>query len=390
MDSPKVTFICGNGYDLSMGMKTSYEGFYHRLCKNHFFENNSQNDVIKHIYETEKHERWYSFEHDILQYALKSSKTKTLRTAKKVLELIENFEMGEKIDVIDNDDFKNIVLSLEIPVPKSPMEIATQDSLHAILIDVKSKINHFQNVCKSEAEEALKLLQEELYEYLKKTSPSGDPKFRYPTSIRVLAAALGMNHYSFDNIQDSFKELYDDENDYFSLGKLQIVTFNYTNFLMETFKVFPFKEEKRPLTAYHKIVSNPPVYYIHGDLDGNLIFGCNSHDKIPDEFDCLTKAFQLRENTFAKLRGLMSNSDIVIVYGQSIDGIDFDYYRDFLKDIPSKTEFYVFDTSIERINGCKYNLRNLLGKTPILNFVNINNLYEFENALDSIKKRVES
>lgn len=387
MNQPNITFICGNGYDLSMGMKTSYEGFYNTLCNNGFFDNNSNNDVIKHIHETEEHERWYSFEYDILQYALKSSKAKILRTAKRVLELIEDYEEEENVDIIENDDFKKLITSLEILVPKS-LNAGGQDSLQTFFKDVKSKINHFQNDCRLEAEEAISLLQKELYEYLKKTSPSGDPKFRYPTSIRVLAAALNMNHNSFDEIQKSFKELYDDENDYFSLGNLQIVTFNYTNFLMETFKVFPFKG--KPLTAYHKIISNPPVYYIHGDLDGDLVFGCNSNSKIPVEYDCLTKAFQLRENTFSKLYSIMSNSDIVIVYGQSIDGIDFDYYKDFLENIPSKTEMYIFDTSDERIKLCKYNLRELLGKTPILNFVNINNMQEFEKALNSIKNHVGS
>lgn len=86
----------------------------------------------------------------------------------------------------------------------------------------------------------------------------------------------------------------------------------------------------------------------------------------------------------------MSSSDIVIVYGQSIDGIDFDYYKDFLKSIPGDTVFYVFDTSYERIKGCKYNLKKLLGVTPIINFVNINNLHELNSVLDAIKKRVES
>lgn len=57
-----------------------------------------------------------------------------------------------------------------------------------------------------------------------------------------------------------------------------------------------------------------------------------------------------------------------------------------MKSIPGDTVFYVFDTSYERIKGCKYNLKKLLGVTPIINFVNINNLHELNSVLDAIKK----
>lgn len=384
----KITFIAGNGYDLSLGMKTSYKLFYDYLVRTGFFTTHEANPVIRYIKEKEDRSHWYAFENDILEYASKSKKSIILKQCNQFLDLINEIEVGEFGAINNLGHFKSITkfINIDKSLFAEPHDdlFVMREQLLPILEDTKNIIQKYQEDCQFEAKQAIYLLRNELNSFLSQAYPSCADENKYPSAISVLSASLGMNWISFIEIHQGFKQRYDRNKSTFDFGNVQIISFNYTNLIFNTLRSLSWFGE-HPLTIYGSN-SEPPVYYIHNTLDTNLVFGANSNKFIPAEYACLTKSYQLIEDTKTRFAKLLNESGIIIIYGQSIDGIDFDYYKSFLENMPEDTEVYVFDASEERIDKCRYFLSKNLNNTPVIYFVNSNVLEEMESALNRIKQ----
>lgn len=284
--------------------------------------------------------------------------------------------------------FKSITkhLNIDKSLFAEPLDdlFVMREQLLPILEDTKNIIQKYQKDCQFEAKQAIYLLHNELNSFLSKAYPSCADEYKYPSAISVLSASLGMNWNSFNAIYQGFKQRYDRDKTTFDFNNVQIISFNYTNLIFNTLRYLSWFGE-HPLTIYESS-SEPPVYYIHNTLDTNLVFGANANKYIPAEYACLTKKYQLQKDTKSRFTKMLNESRVVIIYGQSLDGIDFYYYQSFLEKIPEDTDVYIFDVSEERIDNCRYFLNKNLNNTPAVNFVNTKVLEEMETALNRIKK----
>lgn len=388
MERNKITFIAGNGYDLSLGMKTSYKLFYDYLVRKGFFIKYEVNAVIRYIKEKEDRTHWYAFENDILDYASKSEKSIILKQCNQLLDIINAIEVGELGTINNIARFSSLAKHLDIDKSlfAEPLDdlLLMREKLLPVFEDTKNIIQKYQEDCQSEAKQAIYLLRNELNDFLCQAHPSWADEYKYPSAISVLSAALGMNWISFNEIRQGFKQRYDRNKSTFDLGNVQIVSFNYTNLIFNTLRSLS-RLGDHPLTIY-KSNSEPPVYYIHNTLNTDLVFGANANKYIPAEYTCLTKRYQLIEDSKSRFSKILNESRVVIIYGQSVDGIDFDYYQTFLENIPEYTDVYVFDANKERIDKCRYVLSKNLNNTPTINFVNSSVLEEMELALNRIKQ----
>lgn len=68
--SKTTTLIIGNGFDLSLGMKTDYRSFFQFLENKNFFKDNARSPLISYIKEKGEQENWFAFEDIISDYAL--------------------------------------------------------------------------------------------------------------------------------------------------------------------------------------------------------------------------------------------------------------------------------------------------------------------------------
>lgn len=149
---PYVLFIIGNGFDLSMGMKTKYEDMYESYCNTP-----SSSKTIENFKQTlsnrEPYDKWSDFEMGMAEYA------KTLSNEAQFVECVRDFkahmaqhlqtENQKIISAINNRDYTNKLLEEldrsfeEFYMCFSPNVIRQLNSLVSILFLASPKIITF-------------------------------------------------------------------------------------------------------------------------------------------------------------------------------------------------------------------------------------------------------
>ena len=54
-----ITFLIGNGFDIGLGLRTSYENFYKEYCKINPYEDNSNIQNFKKLLENRSNDKYY-------------------------------------------------------------------------------------------------------------------------------------------------------------------------------------------------------------------------------------------------------------------------------------------------------------------------------------------
>ena len=152
-----TAIVIGNGFDLDLGWKTSYEDFYnaHKGWRMH---KNERDDLFQYVI-SHAAENWYDFEKTIYDYVIRKSKD------------------GEEDYIIERDinDFRNFKKQLKTFLSERSSEPIRKDSFALELIEA------YINICKrynTSWSEFVKLFSFN-YTPLKNVAHSIDPEFDF-------------------------------------------------------------------------------------------------------------------------------------------------------------------------------------------------------------------
>lgn len=311
-----TTLIIGNGFDLSMGKHTSYKEFYEKLVKNKgFWDNHSGNSLLEYIKDNGgSKEFWYDFENIILHYSFESE------NGKKLKEL-------EKSKTSDDRLVEKIV---------------------------------------AEVKEGIELLKEELVKFLSDAKPDND--CLYPT-CRIFTAILGASGKNAKELVTSLLER-KKAKETWEFPNNKIISFNYlddpSNFSFYL-QFFIDKNVKNPcsppigikaddLADMFVFLHNSLDFWNRSNLHPGLVFGTNDDERMPKALYFLRKSYQLGYDAKKSFTDTLNHSKRIVIFGLSLVGIDYDYFKDFFE-----TE-HDSDTEVVIINkkGALDNIRKIL------------------------------
>lgn len=95
----KNLLIIGNGFDLSLGMKTGYKDFYEYLLNNNFFQQNQSNVLINYVRNVNNKKYWFDFEGILKEFATKSIYAQQLNQCHKAIEYLEEIVSEINIEI---------------------------------------------------------------------------------------------------------------------------------------------------------------------------------------------------------------------------------------------------------------------------------------------------
>ena len=301
MEEPrKIVLILGNGFDLDLGLKTSYKDF----CESEFCPKYYPAPLIAHLNEKWGDNldgvKWYDLENELFVYyrsivsqgrrkdVIDKYETKFLKVVKPELwrwgtynEYIEQAQSLVNKGFITFDD--TALKIMRIPYHDDMLETPEWR-------DRKS----------------LELIKDGLCKYL--NSIYGQPFKSHSVALNVLFAA------NCSREADNF---------------LSIYTFNYT-----------------PLLVDYENGFQSIVHYVHGDCEkGKVIIGTRDDGEYDKSYDFLQKSFDPSFNPPALVADLLE-ADEVIIFGHSIGDNDRQYFKAFFKQQVDITHPHRIDITI--------------------------------------------
>ena len=318
--SRKIVLVLGNGFDLDLGLKTSYKDFW----ASEFCPKDYPAPLIFHLNSHWPNNleavKWYDLENELLNYYkglhnLKDGEDILTEEEKVFLKDFSSYGFAchwydDKIDLLQSLVDKGVLLYSARPIP-SMDEHLKEDAL-------KSPIWRDRK--------ALDLIKEGLYKYLK--------------SIEKPIP---------ENLSIAFQLLLAISKCVEAGSSVSIYTFNYTCVQMRE----------------HNL-RDVPVNYMHGSCeDGKIIVGTRDGSPMEPEYDFLQKVM---DDSFSPpdIVSALNNTDEVIIFGHSLGENDRQYFEQFFSqqasiDNLTKKDIFIFtrdDTSKVEI---KRALKSLTG-----------------------------
>ena len=281
----KIVLILGNGFDLDLGLKTSYKNFW----ESEFCPKKYPAPLIHHLNQRWADNleavKWYDLENELLNY-YKSipdpSKGEDIITEEERT-LLEKFTAYGHACGWYNDQLDQVVSLVNKGVLSYNGNPFGRVEEHLKEDALQSPIWRDQK--------ALRLIKNGLCEYLK--SIYGQPFNSQSVALNVLFAAnCARNAGNF----------------------LNIYTFNYTPLLVD----------------YGNDFQNV-VHYVHGDCEkGRVIIGTRDDGEYDKNYDFLQKSFDPNFSPPSLVADLLE-ADEVIIFGHSIGENDRQYFKAFFK-----------------------------------------------------------
>ncbi len=286
MEAPrKIVLILGNGFDLDLGLKTSYKDFwYSRFCPRTYpapliyHLNQRWNDNLDAV-------RWYDIENELLKYY------QGLPDPHQGADILSNEELSFLQEFKPTSNlyrrYTGEELSLLFRLINKGILYYTDDSGYAV-------DNRFGNDCLETPiwrdHKALTIIRALLCDYLKEALNN---MYIQPSTALTLLKLFDVIHK--DNAID-------------------IYSFNYTPLPLE------FGQKFRNY-----------VHYVHGSCkEDNLIIGIGDDGELTKEYDFLRKSFAPEYNP-PGLASALLDADDVIIFGHSIGENDRQYFKAFFK-----------------------------------------------------------
>ena len=279
----KIVLILGNGFDLDLGLKTSYKDFWEsKYCPRDY-----PAPIIKHLNQhwpgNLDKVKWYDLENELYYYAKKTDtaawREDVITTAEReLLRIVKPEYICFGLYTTDYSDQINSLLNKGIIV---------EDSKCAH----RYRIPYLEELLKSALERdkiALELIKKGLCEYIKKIESPKDE--RNTVAYNVLLSLLKTAEKEF----------------------VEIFTFNYTQ-----------------VRRMGHVVNEVPVNYMHGSCDAEkVIIGTRDDTEIENDYAFLQKAF---DPTFypPQIVDSLQSADEVIIFGHSIGENDRQYFKSF-------------------------------------------------------------
>lgn len=338
-----TTLIIGNGFDLSMGKHTGYAEFFKKLEGEGFWEEHSGNSLLNFIGEKGSKEYWYDFEDIILHYTFESDNGKRLK---------------ELEDLNKTDD-------------------------------------NFTNGIVSEVKEGIELLKEELVKFLRDAKPDNDSLC---PAYRIFAAILGA---SGKNAKDLLASLLERKiaKETWEFPNNKIISFNYLDdpsSISFYLQFFTDKKVKGPcsppigikaddLAGMFVFLHNSLDFWNRSNLHPGLIFGTNDDERMPKALYFLRKSSQLGYDAKKSLTDTLNQSKRIVIFGLSLVGIDYDYFKEFFEtDHDSDTEVVIINKK-----GALDNIRKILKEKGCKRQVSYLDIDEDSIVTDVVKMNKE-
>ncbi len=300
-ESRKIVLVLGNGFDLDLGLKTSYKDFW----ESEFCPKDYPAPLIHHLNQQWSDNldavKWYDLENELLNYykGLHNIKDGEDILTKDEKDFLKNFTpygfachwYDDKIDLLQSLVDKGVLQYRDRPIPAMG-EHLKEDAL-------KSPIWRDQK--------ALGLIKEGLYKYLKSIEKP------IPESLSV-AFYLLLSMSRCVEVGNT----------------VSIYSFNYTQV---------------PMWRYG--LKDVPVYYMHGSCeDGKLIVGTRDGTPIEPEYDFLQKVMDDSFNP-PDIVSALNKTDEVIIFGHSLGENDRQYFEQFFSqqasiDNLNKKDIFIF------------------------------------------------
>ena len=321
-ESRKIVLILGNGFDLDLGLKTSYKDFW----ESEFCPKDYPAPIIKHLNERwdEALEavRWYDLENELMNYYRKVSLP------------------GSKVDVItrEEEQFVREIDPVHLSYDVDNKYIGAANSLlqkgyivenHRIIPIPRYLMPYREDMLRSTVwrdRRALDLIKEGLYKYLK--------------SIEKPIP---------ENLSIAFQLLLAISKCVEAGNTVSIYTFNYTRVQMRG----------------HNL-RDVPVNYMHGSCeDGKIIVGTRDGTPMEPEYDFLQKVMDDSFNP-PDIVSALNKTDEVIIFGHSLGENDRQYFEQFFSqqariDNLTKKDIFIFTRNDASKAEIKRALKSLTG-----------------------------
>ena len=319
-ESRKIVLILGNGFDLDLGLKTSYKDFW----VSEFCPKDYPAPIIKHLNERwdEALEavRWYDLENELMNYYRKVSLP------------------GSKVDVItrEEEQFVREIDPVHLSYGVDNKYIGAANSLlqKGYIVENPRIIPRYlmpyrEDMLRSTVwrdRRALDLIKEGLYKYLK--------------SIEKPIP---------ENLSIAFQLLLAISKCVEAGNTVSIYTFNYTRVQMRG----------------HNL-RDVPVNYMHGSCeDGKIIVGTRDGTPMEPEYDFLQKVMDDSFNP-PDIVSALNKTDEVIIFGHSLGENDRQYFEQFFSqqariDNLTKKDIFIFTRNDASKAEIKRALKSLTG-----------------------------
>lgn len=289
MDRPKkIVLVIGNGFDLDLGLKTSYRDFW----ESDYCPKDYPSPLIRHLNsnwcDDLKSVRWYDLENELHTFALSGDRDSDIVSEDEIRYL----RKSSSFDIHKDVNFQLLCSPLISLLEKGL--IHNNDS-HKGLVAIPYHQDYNYSV-EWRNRKSLNLIKEGLCNYLKSVEFAyGDNRSRRVSYIMLQALS---------NMQEDGVSL-------------EIFSFNYTHF-----PDFGIRIDK-------------PVNYMHGSCQtGKIIIGAKDDLAIDTDYDFLQKAMDPAFKPPGLVRSLQEAGE-VILFGHSLGENDKQYFTSFFRNAVS-------------------------------------------------------
>ena len=299
MEEPrKIVLILGNGFDLDLGLKTSYKDFW----ESNFCPKDYPAPLIRHLNskwgDNLESVRWYDLENELYEYALNGDKSDVVNEA-------------ERSYILNHNDYLINNQLTYLGVPEEFYTLVEKGYIQVVedRLVKRARVLYREDFSFSVLErdrQALRLIKEGLCKYL---IPIFNSEYnRESIALNVLFAAEKSRKAG------DFVDIY---------------TFNYTRLPVDYGGDF------------HKI-----VHHVHCSCSDNIIIvGTRDDVAIDKDYDFLQKSFDPRFDPPAIVADL-HDADEVIFFGHSIGENDRQYFKAFFKQQTDYSNHKIKDITI--------------------------------------------
>lgn len=313
-ETRKIVLILGNGFDLDLGLKTSYKNFW----ESKFCPKDYPAPLIKHLNERWdddlRNVRWYDMENELLNYYLSIK------------------DLTRKPDVIDSNEMtflKEVNPSyLSFGIKPSHQDAADSLLKKRYIIEnpkrfPKLQIPYYNDMLESPIwrdKKAFELIRERLTSYLKEA----EKKWKWRNSVAYAVLFAMKSSIESDN------------------NKLNVYSFNYTS-----------------LPDPYKSTFSNSFYHVHGNCENNnIVIGTREFEKEDNNYDYLQKC--ITSDNPPQLGKSLYASDEVIIFGHSLGENDDSYFEDYFRRLLSEQQLDCKLTLFTKDSSSETNLKRAI------------------------------
>lgn len=339
----KIVLILGNGFDLDLGLKTSYKDFW----ESEFCPRNYPAPLIRHLNgkwgDNLESVRWYDLENELHEYALNGDKTDVVNEAERSYLLNHNdYRINNQFTYLGVPDEFNTL------VEKGYIQIVDDRLVK------RARVPYHEDFSLSVLErdkKAFQLIKDNLRSFL-----------YHIFDISYIKESLALNVLLAAEKAREAGEL------------LILYSFNYT---------------KLPEGCGKALQDS--VQYVHGRCSDNIIVGTIDDITIDEKYDFLQKSFDPQFNPPAIVADLI-DADEIIIFGHSIGENDRQYFKAFFKQqadysLPKRKDITVFTRDDSSETQIKRSLQQMTdGNLSTLYCLNHIQIIKSENLVEGQRK----